>query len=272
MERMVCKYPGSGRGSLFAALGALVLAAAGLAHASGPATFAGAPVAIGDGHARVIVAEGRHGAPTSVSLVISAGALRGLPGHGAGRESWEYILPMPATGPRTGFDHVTLDWNPVGHIPKGVYSVPHFDVHFYVISVVEQHAITFTGADRERLLAPPDGRLVPTGYVVPPETAVEQMGLHGLDPGSPEFHGKPFTYTFLYGYHDGRLIFVEPMISLAYFLEQRDVTVPVRTPAAYSSPAYYPTRYRVGYDASRNEYRVALAGLRPYGTRAAAAD
>lgn len=171
---------------------------------------------------------------------------------------------MPTEGPDTGYDHVSLDWNPTGHIPKGVYSLPHFDVHYYLVDQGERQAISFRGDVRERALAPPDPRVVPAGYVVPPDTGVERMGLHGVDPSGPEFNGRPFTHTFLYGYHAGRLVFVEPMVTLAYLQERGDVTVPVKTPAAYMYDGHYPTGYRVGYDAERDEYRVALLGLRAY--------
>jgi hypothetical protein len=239
---------------------ALILAA-GAASASGPRVFAGPPVAVGDGVARVVVATNGTGVPASVSVVLTAGALTGLPPAGAGHEAWEYVLPMPAEAPATGYRHVGLDWNPVGHIPEGVYSVPHFDVHFYLIDNDERQAITFLSDARERAIVPPDTRLVPAGFVVPPDTAVERMGLHGFDPAGAEFHGSPFTHTFLYGYHAGRLVFVEPMVSLTYLQTRADVTIPIRTPAAVTFAGYYPGRYRVGYDTERDEYRVALLDL-----------
>jgi hypothetical protein len=34
-----------------------------------------------------------------------------------------------------------LDWNPRGHIPDGVYTVPHFDVHFYLITREQREEI-----------------------------------------------------------------------------------------------------------------------------------
>lgn len=108
--------------------------------------------------------------------------------------------------------------------------------------------------------------------VVPADTAVERMGLHGIDPASPEFRGSPFTHTFLYGYHAGRLVFVEPMVTLAYLKSRADVTVPVKRPSEYTFAGYYPSRYRVGFDAERDEYRVALLGLRAYGAGLSAAQ
>lgn len=241
------------------------------AQASGQRIFAGEAVAVGEGIARVVTVQNPDGTPASVAVVLSRAALEGLPGPESGHAAVEYVLPMPVEGPWTGYDHVGLDWNPVGHIPEGVYSVAHFDVHFYTIGQAERAAITFTGADRERALAPPDSDLVPAGYVIPPDSAVERMGLHGLDPGGHEFHGKPFSYSFLYGYYTGRLIFVEPMIAVDWLRTRPDVTVPVKTPSTYSMPGYYPDRYRIGFDAERDEYRVALLGLRPHGVARSAA-
>jgi len=256
---------------LRAALASLAMLAltAGVAQASS-GIFAGEPVAVGQGHARVLVVTGTGGTPTSVHVVLDDRALEGLPADRSDQHTWAYVLPMPTTGPRTGYDHVGLDWEAAGHPPNGVYTVPHFDVHFYLIGSAEQDAVTFNGPDRERMLAPPDASLVPPGYAVPPDTAVERMGLHGIDLAGGEFHGKPFTHSFLYGYYAGRLVFVEPMITLAFLRANGDVTAPVRTPSAYSLPGYYPTRYRVGYDRDRKEYHVALLGLRPWGMPATA--
>uniref|UniRef100_A0A7S3LPR5 DUF1996 domain-containing protein n=1 Tax=Aplanochytrium stocchinoi TaxID=215587 RepID=A0A7S3LPR5_9STRA len=35
---------------------------------------------------------------------------------------------------RTGFHTVGLDWNPCGHPPADVFTKPHYDIHFYMIS------------------------------------------------------------------------------------------------------------------------------------------
>ena len=32
------------------------------------------------------------------------------------------------------FQFVQFDWNPKGHEPEGVYTLPHFDFHFYTVS------------------------------------------------------------------------------------------------------------------------------------------
>jgi uncharacterized protein len=237
------------------------LSIAGATLAAEPAVYTGAPVAVGNGTARVVVTINGMNEPESVSVVLTRDALQGLPQVQGEQMVWEYSLPMPDTGPRTGYDHVVLDWNPAGHIPDGVYTVPHFDVHFYLISNGEREAITFHGESRELAMTAPDPQLVPAGYVVPPDTAVDRMGMHGLDPAGHEFQGQPFSHNFIYGYYKGELMFVEPMVSLAFLESLPEMTSPVKQPQRYSYPAWYPATYRIGFDAGKGEYTIALQNL-----------
>jgi Hypothetical protein TTHB210 len=256
----------SRRGTV-AALALVAVAAGGLAPVARAAdapmasVHEGPAVKVGNGTARVVVAATAKGVPASVSVVLTAGALEGLPAPSKEHPEWEFVLPMPETGPRTGYDHIALDWNPAGHPPPGIYTVPHFDFHFYAVSRAEQEGVSFSGTAGAEAAKVADSALLPKGYVVPPDTAVAKMGVHGVDPASPEFHGKPFTRTFIYGYYKGRLTFVEPMVTLAYLLSKPDVTATVKVPSAYSYPGFYPTKYRVGYDPQRKLYFLSLMEL-----------
>ncbi|MCS4505611.1 DUF5602 domain-containing protein [Arhodomonas aquaeolei] len=247
----------------------VVLALTASAASAASLIHTGEPVHVGNGTARTVVVTDANGIPQSVSVVFSGSALSGLPAARSDQSEWEYLLPMPAGAPPTGYDHVGLDWNPAGHAPQGVYTHPHFDVHFYMINRAQQEAVTFIGEAAARGLAPPDARTVPADYVVPPDTAVERMGLHGVDTQSHEFRGKPFTSTFLYGYYEGRMVFLEPMVTLAFLQSRPDVTMPVKRPLAYSLPGYYPAKYRIGYDPELNQYQVSLLDLRAYATATA---
>jgi hypothetical protein len=122
--------------------------------------------------------------------------------------------------------------------------------------------VTFKGPLRAGATAPPAASLLPKGYVVPPITAIEQMGVHGVDPNGPEFCGKPFTQTFVYGYYRGKLTFVEPMVAKSFLESKPDTTTSVRVAAAYSLPSYYPSRYRIGYDPASDQYTIAITGLK----------
>ncbi|MBW7472584.1 DUF5602 domain-containing protein [Marinobacter sp. F4218] len=241
-----------------------LLVLSGVAIAAEPQVFTGEPVVVGNGSARVVMALNAENEPESVSVLMTRDALEGLPEASAEQEFWEFSLPMPDGAPVTGYDHVVLDWNPVGHPPEGVYDLPHFDVHFYLIGTDEQEAITFHGEGRELAMAAPDPQLVPEGYVIPPDAAVERMGMHGLDPAGAEFQGELFSHNFIYGYYKGELMFVEPMVSLAYLQSLPEMSSPVKKPQRYSYPGWYPGTYQIGYDAGKGEYRIAIRDLQRY--------
>ena len=87
------------------------------------------------------------------------------------------------------------------------------------------------------------------------------MGAHAIDPASDEFQGKPFTRTFIYGFYDGRVIFVEPMMTLDYLASRPDETMTVKQPQSYEQGFAYPARYGVHFDEMANRYEVTLEGL-----------
>ena len=249
------------RGAGFFLASAALLMMGGIADA---ATYKGAAVHIGKGTARIVVKTDKSDKPSSVAVMLTPGALQGLPtilNKKSAEGSWEFSLPLPKHGPKTGYTHVVIDWNPHGHPPPHVYTVPHFDFHFYGISAAAVKKVSFTGP-KDPATQVSNAALVPADYKVIPDTAVNEMGVHAVDLTAPEFHGKPFTATFIYGYNKGQMIFVEPMVTLAYLNTKPDLTLPVKTPTQYSRPGYYPARYSVRYDKHSNAYVVALGGLK----------
>lgn len=167
---------------------------------------------------------------------------------------------MPALGAQIPFDHVEFNWNPTGHGPAGVYHDPHIDAHFFLISTQERATIL----DPQRMLRAPDSSAVPAGYRGDPEPFAE-MGVHFMDHQAPEFTGGRFSHTMIMGYHDGAMIFQEPMVTRSLLLSRQTVVAPIRQPARYPRPGYYPTRYRIDFDETANVHRIALEGfvLRP---------
>jgi hypothetical protein len=240
---------------------AALLTTGGIAKA---ATYKGAPVHVGKGTARIVVKTDKSGKPSSVAVMMGPDALRGLP-TGLNKKSpegsWEYPLPMPKDGPKIGYTHVVIDWNPHGHPPPHVYTVPHFDFHFYGISEAARKKVSFTGS-KDPAIKVSNAALIPPDYKIIPDTAVNEMGVHAVDLTAPEFHGKPFTATFIYGYDKGQMNFIEPMVALAYLNTKPNLTLPVKTPAQYSHSGYYPTSYSVRYDKHSKTYLVAIEGLK----------
>lgn len=227
-------------------------------------TYNGPSIGIGGGNAHSFLTLGVDGKPYMIGIKFSDTVLNGLPAEPPpGEEGWEYRLQLPAEAKGTGYDHVVIDWNPHGHSPEGIYNTPHFDFHFYLINDESRNLITAVNEDLERTNKQPVSKYMPAGYVLPPGTEVPRMGAHAINPSAEEFNGKPFMKTFIYGFYDGRMVFLEPMISEAYFKTEPDFSAMVAVPEEYALHAYYPNRYGVKYDRVKKEYIISLENLVP---------
>jgi hypothetical protein len=235
----------------------------------------GTPQNLGDGMVRTyVVLDAKSGqAPVELGVSLDARALVALP---MDAEEHSLVLALPPKSPAP-YQFVELDWNPQGHPPIGVYNVPHFDFHFYTISLAERNSIVPSDPQfAAKANNIPTGAYVPPTYVIPgPPTAppsaaaVPKMGVHWSSVLSPELQNlfgnpagyQPFTKTFIYGSWNGRYTFYEPMITLGYLQSNPDVTTSIPVPARYAQAGWFPTAYRVTYDAQTKEYLVALTRL-----------
>jgi hypothetical protein len=245
---------------------AIVLLSAGAGSDPGtPASVTryGPVVAIGKGTARSWVNYDEQGAPRAVGIALDEAALKGLPetstGKGCCSES-EYVLELPGDAPKP-FDHIAINWNPKGHEPAGIYDKPHFDFHFYMIKPADREKITAKDDDAKKCIRALAADAMPDGYVLIPETAMPRMGAHMVNPKGREFQGKLFTRTLIYGAYDGRMTFIEPMITKAYLESKPNRTELMALPKQYPTSGYFPTAYTVKWDPSNREYLIALEGL-----------
>ena len=209
------------------------------------------------------------GAPTAIGVAMTAAALDGLPAGSdnhhctdrgpAGQRvdstqcihTFEHVLPLPdiaALRADIPFKWVLLNWNPVGHIPPGVYDVPHFDVHFVIAPIAEIFAIEPGPCGPERVRCDQfeiGKKPLPPNYVHADfrdvSAVVPAMGNHLIDVTGPEFNQKPFTHSWIYGVYDGHVIFYEQMVSRAYLLGQPNSCTPIKSPAAVALAGFYPT-------------------------------
>lgn len=245
-------------------LSAISLLACAGAPQEGPkaGTYDGRVTAMGAGQARAFVSIDGSGRPLAIGVKMSAAALKGLPTEPphdvSGRE---YTLPLPSEAAVTGYKEVVVNWNPEGHIPPGVYDVPHFDFHFYLISPEERRKITAVGEDRLRAIKAPPPEFMPAGYQLPEGTEEARMGAHAIDPSAPEFNNGAFTKTFIYGFYDGQMAFLEPMVTHAFLETRTNATEVIKLPKKYQRPAYYPARYSIRYDVARQEHQIVLEEL-----------
>ena len=211
----------------------------------------GPSVTIGNGSAHAVVLE-RGDKVQSIGIQLTDDALTNLPTTMPMTE-WQLALPSGVTVGQ--WDHLTLDWNPGGHPPPMVYTVPHFDFHFYMIDTPEQMAIQ-GGPDQ----TPVPDQYVPQDYASQVES-VPMMGVHWADTLAAEYHGHPFDHTFIYGFHDGKMIFTEPMVTQQFLQSGADFTGHVKQPAAFQTSGLYPTSYSVHHDAAHHTITISLDSL-----------
>ena len=230
------------------------------------------------------------GAPRALGVAFSERAFDGLPTGGSDGHhcfdrnkdgvvdpateclhQYELVLPLPDVVARREdipFRWVLLNWNPVGHIPPGVYDVPHFDVHFYMEPIANVFAIApgpcgpeFIRCDHFEVARRP----LPSNYMHPDfkdvEAAVPAMGNHLVDLTGPEFNKQPFTRTWIYGAYDGKVTFYEEMVTRAFLLGKPSTCFPIKTPPAVGRSGFYPTLSCLRHDARTGEYTVSMEGF-----------
>jgi hypothetical protein len=280
---------------LTAALGLTAVAAAlspaAAAWRAASRTLEGAEVAVGNGTARMFVEVGPRGEPRVLGIALTEPALTGLATrmnttsrcfdknedgsvtHGECLGDYQADLALPAATTDLGLPvrWATVNWNPEGHQAPAppVWSAPHFDFHFFMVEPALIHGIR-TGPcaefihceDAARAGTPLPEQHAPEGYV-DVGAAVAAMGNHLVDSRDPELADPTlgFSHTFIYGTFDGKLIFLEPMVSHSFLSSRPQQCRPVRAPKAYATTAYYPTTYCVRHDAASATYRVTLEGL-----------
>lgn len=181
----------------------------------------------------------------SLSVAIDKAAFASLPAT----ETRVDLLPSGGV-----FRLVEVDWHPHGHPPQGIYTVPHFDVHFYVISKAERDAIAFAAPGK---VAKPAQTLVPAGYITD-GTVEPQMGMHYVSAAQPEFHGKPFMASQIWGYDQGHLAFVEAMFSLKLVDSKQSWAQSLAQPKNSNVTAGFPRSMSVG-PSKTGGYEIALS-------------
>lgn len=225
---------------------------------SSTTTSFGTSTPMGDGTARSWITVDQNNVPQSLGVSLSHMALTNLPDTGMFGTS--YMLDLPSQKSLTPFDHISFDWGPRGHDPMPTYGVGHFDAHFYTITPQQRGMITpFDSVSMYRM---PDSAKRPAGYIGLPGAGVPGMGWHWADPLSPEHHGSTFSHTFIYGFFNGEVAFLEPMFTKALLESKTSVEGTIAQPQAFSATGkYYPTKYRIYFDNATSSHMISLEGF-----------
>jgi hypothetical protein len=227
-------------------------------------TFYGPVVQMGNGHARSWINVSHDNKALAIGVELTEGALQNLADIPEEDRDFvsgpaDFLLPLHSKARElTAYDHITINWNAHGHEPDGIYNLPHFDFHFYKISIAQQMTIPDYNVAPGLFDADPPTGFMPPFYFHGPG-GVPRMGAHWVDILSPEFNGQGFTQTFLYGSYNGEVTFYEPMVTMAIIQSGATIQKEIRQPQ-YFSPTnkYYPTQYSVWKDGSNNKHYLSL--------------
>ena len=225
--------------------------------------------------------------PGAIGVVFSPTALDGLPESGSDHHhcvdrnndgtvdhatecipTFEHVIPLPDAVARRGdvpFKWVLLNWNPVGHIPPGIYDVPHFDIHFFMEPIANVFALRsgycgpeFISCDQFETGKQP----APANYMHPDfkdvDAAVPAMGNHLIDLTGPEFNKQPFTRSWIFGVYGGRVTFYEEMVTRAHLLSKPQACAPIKSPKAVAVSGFYPTVSCLRYSPTTGETTVSM--------------
>jgi hypothetical protein len=213
--------------------------------------FKGPNVAIGNGHARSWIRINHLDMPLEIGLELTASAFTSLPDHA------NLVLPLHHKAKEvTPFDHIYFGYNENGHPPAGVFTVPHFDAHFYMTTNQERLAIPVVTPATLPLFtfAPPLGYMAPSYFQAGPEP---QMGQHWIPP-PPTF--LPFSRVMIYGTFNGELTFIEPMVTVAHMLSGGSTNNYLQ-PAKFAEAGNYPTTYNIYKDPQNGNYNITLSNF-----------
>ena len=76
---------------------------------------------------------------------------------------WAYASVPKEVKKATGIDHVSIDFNPCGHPPVNVFTVPHYDVHIYLNTPEDRSCMTCTKIPGTPI-CDPGGQTTSNGY------------------------------------------------------------------------------------------------------------
>lgn len=200
----------------------------------GARTLTGTTTALGAGTITAYTRVDSSDQPTAYGVRITKSAID-TPGEGI-----ETMVPLPTNNGLVKY--VMVGWNPEGHPPMGIYTLPHFDIHFYMLDDATRQTIP-GGPDPVAAKAPAPGFL-PADYAMDP-VSVPAMGTHASDLTSGELNGQTFDKTYIYGYYNGTLAFYEPMITRAYLQATPNLDQTLKLPAKVALAGRYPQKMTI---------------------------
>ncbi|WP_029037889.1 hypothetical protein [Salinimicrobium xinjiangense] len=190
------------------------------------------------------------GQPERISLIFSESTLADLPQN-------VHHLQIPVNDPsgKFPFNHLSLKWNPTKDDVEGIFTTPHFETGFHLISAEKRSSIKVADPLAELL---PNRELLPQDFI-PSKGSYSGTGKRWLNPTASELHEPNETYTLLVDSYAGEIISFVPSFTLKYLEEAENQIFTIPFPkGAQKEGAFYPTQYSLSFDAAEKKYIISL--------------
>ncbi len=194
------------------------------------------------------------GSPERLGITLNDAVLKGVSTgdvKGGYMQEGDVVLPLHPKARIIPFKDIALDWAPQGHLPAGVYDLPSFAFHYYMITEADRQAILNAPIDSQKVNNYPNLIYLPQGFS---PVALEPQGdrpgggcfgAHWFDITAPEFNQQKFTQTWSYGTYDGKVMFYMPMVTLEFLKTTNNFERTIPQPSAFQIAGYYPTIFRI---------------------------
>ncbi|MFS8070977.1 MAG: hypothetical protein ACMG6S_31810 [Byssovorax sp.] len=180
-----------------------------------------------------------------VGVIVPVTSFESVPSDDEAFQGVGIEMP-PEVRDRTFIQFLRINWLASGHGPSP-YGAPHFDLHFYRGTNAEIDAIDCSeeGPFSAAILSP---------LHQAPTLCVSRMGYHAWP--IADLATNTFGASIILGYYAQKMVFIEPMITRARFLERSSFEVDIARPeSAGGATTLYPSHLTVTYDAATDSYR-----------------
>ena len=220
-------------------------------------TFFGPAQQAGNGVARAYVTLREDGQPTAIGARFTPGAMTGITVSPPPLNAAEVTLPLPQEAQAAlPFRDISYGYT-TGHFPE-VLDEPHV---FITFSLETTEGRTLITPDAPNADADPAPQFIPQdhqkGFIIVPG-----VGLPWFDPTQPVFTGGEFVTNIDQAFFQGRLVSIIPETPVSFLSTRGEASAQIKQSSAVERGGYYPTRFRVGFDAATGEHFMALEGMR----------
>lgn len=195
---------------------------------------------------------------------------------------WHYKRLPTYVKKATGVDHISLDFNPCGHPPADVFTVPHYDAHMYMVSPKARTCMTCDIIPGKPVCNPeeqttengralfhaatvqPSGKIanMPDGFKSHPYNVVPLMGSHYWNGATqPDLNIEPWEDpVWIMGSLDGAISLIEPMFPLTFVTGKVDREYNEELTYVSQTDKRLPFRYTVSYNATTEFATITIVG------------